>query len=318
MGVVHPERARDPRPNELVERSPAGALHDASQDVGIVAVHEPLAGVRHERQGAERVHAHAHGHRFVGGVPSEASRRTEPLGAIPVRHDGIRAVRNAGRVREQILDGDRPARRHECHARIGALCDGGAREGRHEATGRRAKREAPLLHEHQHGGAGQRLRLRCDPEDRVGRHWHALLAITPPRGALVHDRIVAQYERNESADLFPPDNLGEHGVDARQSVNGETMTHRDGARRIRRAHDLGMASGGGEQQSGGGAQAAPDGGGSDHAAKLSRRRPRCTTAPAPECGGRRFRQRDRGRLRSWWPLRSRSHAIYRHCGYPVR
>ena len=69
-----------------------GALDDAAEDVGVVALDIGLAGLRDERQRAEPLHGVADRFVFVGGVPPVAGGRSQPLGFIERGHRGVRAV----------------------------------------------------------------------------------------------------------------------------------------------------------------------------------------------------------------------------------
>ena len=107
--VLHAERRRDPRRDELIERHAGRALDDAAEDVGVVAVDVGLARLRDERQRRQPLHRRAGAFVLVRGVPAESRRRSEPLGLVQRRHQRVGAVRDARGVRQQIADRDRPA-----------------------------------------------------------------------------------------------------------------------------------------------------------------------------------------------------------------
>src|SRR5262249_12494995 len=85
--VLHAERTGDPRADEFVERHARGALDDAPEDVGVVAVDPLGAGLGDERERRERLDRRANGLVFVGRVPPEPRRGPEASGLIR-RRDG--------------------------------------------------------------------------------------------------------------------------------------------------------------------------------------------------------------------------------------
>ena len=82
-------------------------LDHAAEDVGVVAVDPCLAGLRDERQRAEPLHRVADRLILVGGVPAEARGGAKSLRFVERRDRRLRAVRNAGGVRQQIANRDR-------------------------------------------------------------------------------------------------------------------------------------------------------------------------------------------------------------------
>ena len=79
---------------------------------------------------------------------------------------------------------------------------GGGGERRHEPAHRIGEPQPALFHERQHGGAGDGLGLRRDPEDRVHGHRPAGFLVAPADGALVDRLAVAQHQRHGAREPF--------------------------------------------------------------------------------------------------------------------
>ena len=134
--VGEPERPGDARPDDGVERLPGDPLHDAAENVGVVAVHPRLAGLRDEGQRGQPVDARAHAVVLVGEVPAEPGGRPETLGFVGRRHARLHPVRDTCRMREQILDCDRPFGGHDRGPTGPVHRDRRGGERRHEAADR--------------------------------------------------------------------------------------------------------------------------------------------------------------------------------------
>src|SRR5207237_10635038 len=99
IAVVHLRRTRDAGPDQLVERHPGDPLGDATQNVGVVAIHPALTGLRDERQRAEPLDGAADGLVLVGRVPAPARCGPEPLRGVQRCYQSVRTVGDADRVR---------------------------------------------------------------------------------------------------------------------------------------------------------------------------------------------------------------------------
>ena len=213
------------------------AFDDAAEDIGVVAVDPRLARLRDERQRAETLHRVADRLALVGGVPAEASRRAQALRLVHRGDVAIGAVRDAGGMRQEIADGDRPpgwddlrrrARRRSIvpdrHLRV--------RKARDVAAHRIVERELAFLQQHQHRGAGNRLGLRGDAEDRGRRHPPPRFLVAPADRFLVGGLAIAKYERDCAGQPVFVDVLLQHGVDARQPLGREGGRRRRGVLRL--------------------------------------------------------------------------------------
>src|SRR5581483_6391021 len=106
--------------------------------------------------------------------------------------------------------------------------DGGLEKSGDEMADRLVETDLPLLHQLQHGGAGDRLGLRSDAEDGVGGHFAARFLIAPADGALVHGLAVAQNEADRSGEAALIDVVVEEMVEARYPVGREAAGLREG------------------------------------------------------------------------------------------
>ena len=109
------------------------------------------------------------------------------------------------------------ARRHLRH--VAALVgdrDRRARERRNQGAGARRQRERSLLDQLHDRGAGQRLGLRRDPEDRVGRHAPARFLVGPAERLLVDDLAVLHHQRDDAGDLVGVDISLQRAIDDRR------------------------------------------------------------------------------------------------------
>ena len=225
VSVGHADRAGDACRDEPVERQAARALHDAAEDVGVVAVDERFTGLCDEGQGTEPVHGRADRFVLVGGVPAEARGGSESGRAIARGDRGVGAVRDARRVCEQVEDRDPSPRRCERAAGVRARRHGGAREARQPARDGIGERDPPFLDEHHDRAARDRLGLRRDAEDRIGPHRLPCLAIPPPDGLLVHDDAVAHDEGDGTGDPLRVDALLQVRVEACEARRVESGAH---------------------------------------------------------------------------------------------
>ena len=90
--VIHLQGTGDAGPDQLVERHPRGTLGDAAEDVGVVAVHPLLAGLRREGQRREPLHRWADRLILVGGIPPPPGGGSEPFGGVQRRDELVGAV----------------------------------------------------------------------------------------------------------------------------------------------------------------------------------------------------------------------------------
>src|SRR5205823_14447583 len=114
---------------------------ERAEDVGGVAVPPLLAGLRREGQRREPLHRWAERLILGGGIPPPPGGGSEPFGGVQRRDEPVGAVRDAGRVGEQIPDRDGTGRRLDDEAGVALGRDGGVRKGRDEATHRVAQRD---------------------------------------------------------------------------------------------------------------------------------------------------------------------------------
>ena len=84
-----------------------------------------------------------------------------------------------------------------------------------------ASRSAAFLHEHQHGGAGDRLGHRVDAEDRVELHRFAGLDVRHAALPEMHDLAPAGDERDDARQLLLVHIALHRCVDARQPLAGK-------------------------------------------------------------------------------------------------
>ena len=119
---------------------------------------------------------------------------------------------------------------------------GRPRERWNERAGARAERQRPLLDELENRGAGQRLGLRRDAEDRIDGHLAIGFAIGPAEGLLVDDLAVLHHEGHDSRHaagidiLLQPsiDDAGARGVERARAAGavreGRAKKHGQGDR----------------------------------------------------------------------------------------
>jgi len=99
-------------------------------------------------------------------------------------------------VGQQVADGNRALRWHDRPS----CRDRRLRELWNHAADRVVYRELAFLDERQDGCTGDGLRLRCDAEDRVGRHLSPGFLVAPPDRTLVHRLTVAQHQSDDARD----------------------------------------------------------------------------------------------------------------------
>ena len=118
-------------------------------------------------------------------------------------------------MRQQIADRDRPPRRHDGAARIGAHGHRRMLEIGNKTAHRIIERELPFLDERHERDTGERFGLRSDPEDCVRSHPAVGLAIGPSEGALIHGLSVFEHQRYRASDLRAIHRSLQHGVESR-------------------------------------------------------------------------------------------------------
>src|SRR3954463_7462188 len=96
-------------------------------------------------------------------------------------------------------------------------------ELRNEMTHWLAQRNLSFLEEHHDGRAGDRLGLRRDAEDRVGRHAASRFLVGPTDRALIDGSAIAQHEDHRARDLVLVDVALEELVDARETTRIEAI-----------------------------------------------------------------------------------------------
>ena len=80
------------------------------------------------------------------------------------------------------------------------------------------ERQRAFLHQDQDRDAGQRLRLRRDAKDRVGRHLPGGFLVAPADRALIHRAAVAEHQPDRAGNAIVVDVLLEQLVDPRQAI----------------------------------------------------------------------------------------------------
>ena len=86
----------------------------------------------------------------------------------------------------------------------------------------------PVLEQHHHGDAGDRLRHRVEAEDRVARHRRAGRQALDAVGLLGHDLAVPRQQRRHPGDAPVRDDLRHVGVELRQPLRVEAQRFRAG------------------------------------------------------------------------------------------
>ena len=195
LRVLHAERVGDPGPDELIERRARGAFDNAAEDVGVVAVDPRLARLRREGQRGEPLHGVADGLVLVGGEPSEPGGRTEPLRLVKCGDIGAGAVRNTGRVREEIANSDGPLRGHDLHLSLVTRGNGRVGVRRNVTAHRFVDADLSFFDQRQDRRARDGFRLRRDAEDRVGRHAPAGFLVAPAERPFVDRLAISKNER---------------------------------------------------------------------------------------------------------------------------
>ena len=118
-------------------------------------------------------------------------------------------------MREEILDRDRTPRRDDRPPRVRPRRDRRVLEVGYEPAHRIVERELPFLDERHHRDARQRLGLRRNAEDGVGRHLSLGLSIRPAEGALVDRLAVLEHQRDGAGDLRAIHGTLHHRIDPR-------------------------------------------------------------------------------------------------------
>ena len=85
------------------------------------------------------------------------------------------------------------------------------------------QKQFAVLHQHHRRDAGNRLRHRRDPEDRVGLHWRALLDIALPVRGQLHDLALPHDDRHDAGVALRVDVRLHHGGQACQAIRGKTQ-----------------------------------------------------------------------------------------------
>ena len=227
LGVRHAERRDDARPQVLIERHPRNFLDDAAEDVGVVAIHPLLTGLRHKRQRPQPLHRRADGLVFVGSVPAKSGGGSQSLRPVQAGDQGVGAVRHPGGVGEQVANRDRPSCRLGDHG-VALLSGGhgGLGKGRNEVTRPSPKRQAPLFDQLHDRDAGQRLGLRRDAEDRVGSHAAAGFLVGPAERFLVHRLAVLQHQRHHAGNAVVVDVALQAAIDYGDAIGRQPTASR--------------------------------------------------------------------------------------------
>ncbi len=157
-----------------------------------------------------------------------------PFASVLRRDEAIGAVGNAGRVGQQIANGDLTAGGHG--GRLAVLAGDGDRglgvRG-DEAADRIVDTDLAFLDEREDADARDRLGLRGNPEDRVGRHPAIGFLVGPADCLLVNRFAVAQHQRRRAADPVFIDVLLEQRVDPLETLDRKPAA--DGVARRRRS-----------------------------------------------------------------------------------
>ena len=165
-GIDHPERLEDADAAEVVERSARHGGDDGSEDRGARSVGEALARIVQQRDVRPALRS-----------------------VVDLREPRVEErVGDAGGVRQQIANRHRPRRRPRRPRAVRSV-----EPGEHAQTielrqirrGRRVDLDRAVLHEHHHGERRDRLRHRCDAEDRVWRERRAVRVVAHAGG--VHE-----------------------------------------------------------------------------------------------------------------------------------
>ena len=202
----------------MIERRARGAFDNAAEDVGVVAVDPRLARLRREGQRGEPLHGVADGLVLVGGEPSEPGGRTEPLRLVKCGDIGAGAVRNAGRMREEIANGDGPFRGHDLHLSLVTRGNGRVGVRRNVTAHRFVDADLSFFDQRQDRRARDGFRLRRDAEDRVGRHAPAGFLVAPAERPFVDRLTVSKNERDGAGEPVLVDILLQSAIDALQAV----------------------------------------------------------------------------------------------------
>ena len=115
---------------------------------------------------------------------------------------------------QQISNRDWALGRHERHNGIVPHRNCRLRKGRNEAAHRIVEADLPFLYKRQDRHARNRLCLRGDTENRIGRHPPLGFFVTPPNGLLIDRLPVLQYQRHCTGDTTLVYVLLQHAVDA--------------------------------------------------------------------------------------------------------
>ena len=190
-GVAHPERLEDLLAQEVAEAPPRRDLDHRAHDVGRVAVLPALARVEREAEAAELVREFDGGHaRMV--VPREL-------------------VGQARRHREQV------AHHRRTRGRAALRADADVGEAGQEPLDAVLEREEPALDADRGGEAGERLRGREHPEDRVAVRGAGPREVGAAEEALVEFALAVEDERQRAGPFArvdrPSDRLVEPGLE---------------------------------------------------------------------------------------------------------
>ena len=171
-----------------------------------------------EGQRPEPFHGLADRFVFIRGVPAVAGGGPQTFRFIERGDLPVRAVRNTGGMREQILNRDRAFGRHRRRSAGGQ--HRGFRERRDEVADRLTQADLAFFNQSQNGGAGERFGLGSDAEQRVGRHGTVRLFVAPPDRLLVNGFAVVKNQRDRAGDLLLVDVLLQQAVDAGEALGG--------------------------------------------------------------------------------------------------
>ena len=180
-----PSGSKMPGLKELGQIDPGHHLHQPAEHVGRESIRPALAGMEQQRQPADTSYC---GGERLGPAEAAGDARDPVVGrqhlvtvAFAVGQPGGMSEEVAHRHRPLWLDQPKRA------AIPYPLQHLGVRELRQVARHRMVQQNTPLLDQHHHGDAGDRLGHRGDAEQGVGRHRAALLAVRHPEGAQMGD-----------------------------------------------------------------------------------------------------------------------------------
>ena len=224
-GFAHAERIEQPLSFELEQRLARDDFDHAAEHVGGMAVIPARPRLLHQRK-------------FCSSIDELGVSQigVEEIGLrVELSHSvgAIETIREARRVAQQILDGDRPLERFERELRLAGLVDADFHVGkrRNVFCDGIVKPELAVLDQHHGDDRRDRLRHRVEAEDRIRRHRQFCRDVAHAKAFEIDRLAVSLDQENRAGNLSARDVVPDVIADARKSFGRKAA--RDVGRRFR-------------------------------------------------------------------------------------